>query len=189
MLAHAERQRTDDTHQHTGDGDDQGGTLTGDAHLFLQEGRAHLVERHERCQRSHREQGIEKDGDDVTQTFDVAKGLLEHVRQGDEDQRGTAVGTDTHGEGSWEDDQTGQQRHEEVDDANLHGRGREVGVTGEITGVGADATHGDAQRIERLSQGTQEHVARDLREIWFEEKLDTLVGIRQHTRGPHDDDQ
>ena len=59
----------------------------------------------------------------------------------------------------------------------------------EIAGIGTQTPHRDTHRVERLSQGTEEHVAVNLREVGLEQELDTLVGIGQHARSPDDEEQ
>ena len=151
VMPGTQREGTDDTHDDTTDGDYQRCPFSGGAKFLFEEGGAHLMEGDQRRKGCHRQQGVEKHGDNIAQARNTSEGLLEHVRQGDEDERWTAVGLHTDREGCREDDQSSQYGHQEVDDANLYGRLREVGLTGEIAGVGTDTAHGNAQRIERLA--------------------------------------
>ena len=71
----------------------------------------------------------------------------------------------------------------------MQGRLKQVGLSAEIGSIGTDTSHTDAEGIERLSQGTEEHAPIHLAEIRLEQELDTLAGIRQQARSHHDDEQ
>ena len=183
------RQRAESTDDGSRDGDDDGSLAAGDEQLFLEEGRRHLVERHQRRQGCQRQQHEEQQRHDVAHNGHGGKSLLEDVGQRDEDERRTAVGTDAYGEGCRENHEAGQDSHQTVDDGYLRGRLGQVGMFREIAGVGTQTAHGYGQRIERLAQRTEEHVAVDLCEVGLKQELNALVGSGQHARRPHDDEQ
>ena len=185
MARAAKRQRTERSHHATRHGDNQRGSVARHAQLFLEEGGAHLVERNERREGGKRQQRIEH------QTYDIAhhrhrrESLLEHVGQRDEDERRTRVGTNAHTEGRRKNHQSRKYGHDGVDDAYLYGRRAEVGLLAVVGGEGADAAHSDAQRVERLSEGSEKDVGRQLREVGLEQKLNAGPGIGQQARADH----
>ena len=147
------------------------------------------MQRHQRCQCRQREQQIEHQGNDAPQERHRRKSLLENGGQGDEHQRGSAVGTHAHAERRRENHQTRQNGHQRVDKRNLHRRAQQVGLSAVVAGVGAEAAHGDAQRIERLAKRSEEDAASDFRKVGLQQKIDALPGVGQHARGDHDDQQ
>jgi hypothetical protein len=70
---------------------------------------------------------------------------LEDIGQGDKNQRRPTVRAHSYREGGRENHQTSQQSYEEVDDTYLNGRIGQLRLTGEIAGVGADTSHGNAE--------------------------------------------
>ena len=169
--------------------DEDGRPPARDVHLLLQEGGAHLMQRNERGEGSHGEQQVEHDGHDIAHDRHGCKGLVEHVGQGDEDQRSPRVGIDADGEGCGENHQSGEDGHHAIDDADLNRRLQQIGLAGEIGGIGANAPHGDAERIERLSKGAEQHVAIYLGEVGIEQEVDAFRRPREHARGDDDDQQ
>ena len=59
----------------------------------------------------------------------------------------------------------------------------------EIRGIGAEASHTDAHRIERLAEGTEQHVGCHLREVGLEKELYSRNGIWQQARRHHQHQQ
>ena len=125
--------------------------LAGGMQLLLNEGRGYLVQRHQRRQGCQRQQHEEQQGDDIAHDGDGCKGLLEHVGQGDEDERGSRVWVHTYGEGGREYHESSQDGHHAVDDGNLRSRLRQIGGFREVAGIGTQTPHRNAQRVECLS--------------------------------------
>lgn len=73
-----------------------------------------------------------------------------------------------------EDHQSGENGHDGVDGTGLCGCIDEVRLARIVGGVGTDAAHGDAQRVETLSESTEEDPAVDLGKVGLEEKTDAL---------------
>ena len=86
------RQGTEDTYHTTSHRLYPGSTTAGDMHLLIEESRTYLVHGDGRGKRRQHKQGIEKHRDDITHHRHGSKSLIEHIGQGDEDKRRTAVG-------------------------------------------------------------------------------------------------
>ena len=157
--------------------------------LLMEKGGTHLMKRDERGEGGQGQKGIEEQGDDITHHGHGGKSLVEDIGKGDEDERRTAVGIHPYRERRREDHQSGKDSYETIYHTYLDSRPAEVGLTVEIGGVGTDATHGQAQRIESLPQGTEEDIGIELTEIGMEKEGDTLACSRKHTRGTDDDEQ
>ena len=185
----AQRERADGTDEARGHGDDDGTALARNFQLFIKERGAHLVEGHERRKGRQREQGIEQQGDGPAHKGHRGESHVEDVGQGDKDERGAAVGVHAHGEGCGEYHQSGKHGHQRVDHGHLQGRLEQIGLPREVGGIGADATHGDAERIERLPQRTQKHAAIHLAKVRFEQEGDAFSGPGKQAGGHHDDEQ
>ena len=59
----------------------------------------------------------------------------------------------------------------------------------EIRGIGTQASHGDAERIERLTQCSEKHIGIELAEVRMKQIGNALIRIRQQARTHHDDKQ
>ena len=94
---------------------------------------------------SYGEQQIEHDAHDIFHDRHRTECLLEDIGQGDEDERGTAVGLHTHREGCRKDDKSGEDGYQRIDGGYLYGGGQQAGLALEIAGIGAKATHGNAE--------------------------------------------
>ena len=123
-----------------------------DMQFLVEEHRTDLVHRDGRGEGGKHQQRIEKDGDHVTQYGHEGKRLLEHVRQGDENQRRSAIRLDTHREGSRENHQSCQNRDDGIQDGDLSCRVKQVDLFIEIARIGTQACGTQTQREERLSQ-------------------------------------
>ena len=112
--------------------------------FFLTESRRHLADRDKRCERSKRHESIEGKGYSNLKHRYIAESLLENIGKRDENQRGTTVGTHPYGESSREYHHAGKDSNHAIDNGNLHSSTRKVGLTGEIRGISADTSHGNA---------------------------------------------
>ena len=147
------------------------------------------MERHERCKSRQGQKNIKQQRDNPAQDRNCSKSLIEDIGQGDEDERRTAIGRDTHRESRREDHQSGKDSHHEVDDRYLQGCLEQIGLSAEVGSIGTDTTHTDAERIERLPQSTEKHTVVHLGEIGFQQELHALSCIRQQAGSHHDDKQ
>ena len=145
------------------------------------------MQRHQRRKGCQRQEHIEQEGHHPPYQRQIGESLVEHIGQGNEDERGTAVGRHAHREGSREYHHAGKDSHHRVDDAYLQRRLEQVGLPAEIRRIGTDTAHTDAQRVKRLSQSTQEHATVELARVGLEEKLQSLAGIGQQAGRHHDD--
>ena len=142
----------------------------------------------ERRQSSQREQSIEEQGDNISHNGHGGERLVEDIRQGNKHQRCTTVGAYTHGESGGEDHQTGKDSDERVDGRDLNSRGEQVCLLAVVAGIGGEAAHADAKRIERLAKGPEEHAGIDPRKIGLEQEANAFGCSWQHARC-HDDDE
>ena len=78
------------------------------------------MEGNQRGQGCQRQEQVEQDGNDIPHHRYTAKGLLEHIRQGDEDERRTAVGIDTHRESGRKNHEACKDGNDRVDDSYLN---------------------------------------------------------------------
>ena len=147
----------------------------------MEESRRDLVEGDERRQGCQREQRIEEQGDNISHNGHGRERLVEDIWQGNKHQRCTAVGTHTHGEGGGEDHQTGKNSNERVDERDLNSGGEQVCLLAVVAGIGGEAAHADAQRIERLAEGSKEHAGIDPRKIGLEQEANAFGCSWQHT--------
>ena len=108
----------------------------GQVKLLGEECRTYLVHGDGAGQCGKDQQGIEHDADRVGYCGEVAKGLLEHVGQGDEDERRSAVGTHTHREGRGEYHQAGQDGYHGVEQRYLSGGAQQTDVVTVVAGIG-----------------------------------------------------
>lgn len=162
---------------------------TGDVELLVEERRADLVERDKAGEGGEGEESVEEKAYGSTDKGNGGKGLLEDCGEGDEDERGTAVGLDAGAEGCGENHKACKDGHEGVDEADLDGRLEEVGLAVEVGGKGAEAAHCDAQRVESLTEGGKEERTAELREVGTEEELDASGGTGEHARSDNDDEE
>ena len=114
-------------------------TLARDVQLLIEQRGAYLVHGDGRRESCQRQESIEEQRHDVAHGGHGGERLVKHVGQGYEHERGTAVRTNAHGEGGREDHQSGKDSDAGVDNGYLHGRLRQIGLTAEIRGVGAEA--------------------------------------------------
>ena len=110
-------------------------------------------------------------------------------RQCDEDERRTAVGVDANGECGRENHKAGKDGDEGVDGDEVGSGAHQIGLAREVRSEGAETTHTDGQRIERLTHGGEEHAAVHLGEVGTEKKLDAFGRTGQHTRADYDDEE
>ena len=188
-VAVVERQRAEHTYDGTQHSDDGGSATPRDLQLLMEECCAHLMQGDERRQCCHREQQVEQQRNDRSHERHGREGLTEHIGQGDEHQRGAGIGLSANGEDCREYHQACQDGDERVDADYLYGRFCQVRVTAEVAGIGAEASHAQAQRVEGLSQGSQQHVAVDFREVRTEQETDAFAGIGQQAGGDGNDDE
>ena len=114
-------QGTDDGNDTAHHGEHPGGTLARGMQLLVEEGSAYLVHRDSGGQRGKDQQGVEHDGDDIADDGHGREGLMEHIGQGDEDERRSGIGGDADGEGRWENHQARENGNESVEQRNLDG--------------------------------------------------------------------
>lgn len=164
-----------------------GAPLARDVQFLIKHSRAYLMHGDGGGEGGQRQEGIEEDGDDISQGG--REGLLKHIGQGDEDERGATVRIDTHREGSRENHQTGQNSHEGVESGYLPGRLHQVSLPAEVAGISAETGRAQGEGEEGLAQGVEEDLLRQLAEVRMKEEDDALAGIGQQTGGRHDDQQ
>ena len=183
----AQRQRAQRGHYGAYRGDYRRCLLAAHVALLVEVCRAHFMKRDYRGERCKGEQGVEAQGNQIVHYRHAAESLFEHVGQRDEDERRTRIGTDAHRECRREDNQSGEYRHHRIDYTYLYGAVGKISVARIVGGEGAEASHTDAQREERLTDGVEEHILRHLGEVGIEQELYSSPRIRQHA-GSHDDD-
>ena len=122
----------------------------------------------------NRKQQIERYADDISQPRNGTECLLEDIRQSDEYKRWSRVGIDTDRKCRREDEQTSKYCHDSVYCSYLQCRISEVCLTLKITGVGAYATHCNAERIEWLPKSLYESAVVYLWKVRFEQELYTF---------------
>lgn len=185
----AQRQRTERADHGRGHRDDQRAAVAREVQFLGKECRAHLVQRDERGEGRQRQQRIEQQRHGIAQKGQRGEGLVEHVGQGDEDERRTAVGLHTYREGGGKDHQASQHGHNRVYRPYLHGRACQIGLAAEVGGIRTQTTHADAQRIERLAQGSEQNVAVHLAEIGLQQERYAALSPGQQARCGHDEQQ
>ena len=131
------REGTEHGHRGTDDSQYPCGPLTRPMQFLQKEGRADLMHRDGRCQGSKYQQGIEQDRNEIAHGRHRDKGLLEHIRQGDENERRTTIRLHTHGESRGEDHQSCEDGDGRIKQGYLRGRAQEISVALEIGGVSA----------------------------------------------------
>ena len=94
-------------------GNDPRGLPAVHVQLFMEESGTYLMHGDGAGQGGKYKKGIEEDSDNVARNGKLGKGLLEHVGQGDEDERWPAVGI-AYGERCGEDHQTGKNGNDGV---------------------------------------------------------------------------
>ena len=137
------------------------------------------MQRHQRRERRYREKQVEKQRHHPPYSRHSAKGLIENIGKGDENQRRAAVGIYTYREGGREYHKTCEDGYDSIDDRNLQCRLQQIGLPAEIGCVGTDTSHGYGQGVERLSQCSEEHALGHLREVRTQQEVNTLVGSGQ----------
>ena len=90
--------------------------------FLVKEGRTNLVHRDGTRKGGQCQERIEKNGDHITHNWHGAKGRLEDIGQGYEQQSGTAVRIYSYGERGGEDDKSRQHCYHGVDARNLQRR-------------------------------------------------------------------
>ena len=126
------RQGTEDTYHTTSHRLYPGSTTAGDMHLLIEESRTYLVHGDGRGKRRQHKQGIEKHRDDITHHRHGSKSLIEHIGQGDEDKRRTAVGLHAHGECCRKNHQSCQDGYQRIEESYLCGSLEKIGLTAEV---------------------------------------------------------
>ena len=125
----------------------------------------------------------EHGGEHDCQHASIAQCLLEDIRKGHKRKTGThtcLVRIHTDVEDGREDDEACHDGDKCVDECHVHSRLRQWSVLLEITGIGAEASHGKTERVECLSHGFQDCSAIDLAPIGFEQELHTLRCAGEH---------
>ena len=113
------------------------GTLPGSVHLLMYERGGNLMERDERRYGRQCKQSVKGKTHHIAHYGQRGEGLLEHVGQRDEHKRRPRVGINAYGKGRREYHKPGQDGHGSIENADLHGRLHQVGLTAEIRRIGA----------------------------------------------------
>ena len=83
----SQRQRTNNTNYHTPNCYHYCSTFTSCTKFLFKESRTYFMKRHQRGQGSHRQESVEENGNNISQTGNIAKCLMEHVGQRDENKK------------------------------------------------------------------------------------------------------
>ena len=151
VLERPERQRTKHTNEAADDGDYPSRFLAGEVELLMQVERHHLMHGDGRGEGGQRQQHVEHQTQHRGKERYVSKGIGKHIGQGDEDEAGACIGLYAHRKGGGEDDETCQDGYQGVYAGDGEGRVGQLRICSEVGGVGAEATHAKAQRIECLA--------------------------------------
>ena len=122
------------------------------------------------------ERGYDKQHKEYQAEEVAARHLLEDHRQRGEDQRRTGFGLDAEREGSGEDYDAGEDGHQRVGQNDAHRTADHVVFGAYVGAIGDECAHANREREEALAQGTDEHMAVNLREIGLEEEAQALGG-------------
>ena len=125
---------------------------------------------------------IEHHRKNISQYRYITKGLLEYIWQGDKDQGRTGIRLDTDRKRSGENDDTGQNSHQRINQAYTESRLDQLRIFWEVRCIGRQTTHAQTQRVEGLPHGRQKRGMIDLSKIRFKQELQTFTRIRQHQR-------
>ena len=106
--------------------------------LLGKECRANLMHRNGGGEGCKHQESIEHNTDDISHHRNTTKSLLEDIRQGDKYERRTTVGTNSYGCCSREDEQARKDGYQGVEQGYLTSGMQQVGLTGEIAGIGAE---------------------------------------------------
>ena len=138
--------------------------------------------RSEGCQR---QKHVEDECHGGAQEGYARESLLKNIGEGDKHERRTRVGADAYGKGGRENHQAGKYGHHAVYHTDFHGCGEQGRASFEVRGVCADTAHGNTERIERLTQSSEKHLASDLAEVGLQEEGDATTGTWQKARCHH----
>ena len=121
---------------------------------------------------------VEEYGDEVSEGWHEAEGLLKDAGEGYEDEGSAFVGLYVGGEDGGKDDDASHDGYEGVDEADFEGCADEVCVFAEVAGIGAHAAHGEAEGVEGLSHGVEDGLEGDFREVGPEEEGESFACAR-----------
>ena len=125
------------------------------------------------------EQYVEHAAEEIAQPGHTVESHIENVWQSLEYQAGTCIGLDTgYREDGWEYDETAEYCHEGVYGCHTGGRRHQACLGTEVTGIGAQASHGQRQRIECLSHGTEHGRYGKFGEVGLQQEPQTLIYAR-----------
>ena len=143
---HHAKTRTGSHRQGTEDGDDAahecehpGCPFAGCVQFLMEECRTYLVHGDGRGEGGEHKKRIEHDRDDIADDRHRRKGLLEHIGQGNENERWTSIGRHANRESGRENHQSRKDGYHGVEQRYLNRRTAEMGLTAEIRGIGTEA--------------------------------------------------